>query len=343
MKKTMRAAALMLATSGLVMSADMGTAGTLDEVKTRGTLNCGVNTGLVGFASKDSNGEWRGFDVGLCRAVAAAVLGDPAAVTFYETTAATRYRALNAGEIDLLVRNTTWSLSSDVDLKVDFAGINYYDGQAFMVPKAMGLSSARELDGRKICVQADTTSANNVDEYFARYEMTYQPVLVDGTAEAQALYLEGTCEVLSSDASQLAAIRATFAAPADHVLLEDIISKEPLGPVVRHGDNDWADLVRWVLNALIAAEELGVTSANIDELKAQGTNTPEINRLTGVDGVMGQMLGLDGDWALRAIKAGGNYGELFARNIGENTPIGLSRGLNLQWTEGGLLYAPPFR
>lgn len=330
--------------AGLAMLlAGAATAGTLDEVKTRGTLNCGVNTGLVGFASKDSNGEWRGFDVGMCRAVAAAVLGDPMAVNFVETTAATRFTALNAGEIDLLVRNTTWSFATDVDLKVDFAGINYYDGQAFMVPRTLGLSSARELDGRSICVQAGTTSALNVDEYFDRYQMSYEAVPVEGTAEAQSLYLEGACEVYSSDASQLAAIRATFANPGDHVLLEDIISKEPLGPAIRHGDNDWADIVRWTLNALIAAEELGVNSANVDELKAQGTSTPEINRLLGLEGRMGEMLGLDADWAVRAIKAGGNYGELFSRNIGVDTPIGLSRGLNLQWTEGGLLYSPPFR
>ncbi|GAA4215861.1 amino acid ABC transporter substrate-binding protein [Sagittula sp. NFXS13] len=327
----------------LMLAATTAMGGTLEDVKARGSLNCGVNTGLVGFASKDSNDNWHGFDVGLCRAVAAAILGDPSAVTFHETTAASRYRALNAGEIDVLVRNTTWSFSSDVDLKVDFAGINYYDGQAFMVPKALGLSSARELDGRKICVQAETTSAQNVDEYFNRYEMTYEAVPVDGTAEAQTLYLEGVCDVYSSDASQLAAIRATFAAPSDHVLLEDIISKEPLGPVVRHGDDDWTDLVRWVLNALIAAEELGVTSANIDELRAKGTSTPEINRLLGLDGLIGEMMRLDPEWAVRAIKAGGNYGELFARHIGTNTPIGLSRGLNLQWTEGGLLYSPPFR
>lgn len=332
-----------LCVASVMLAATTATGGTLDEVKTRGALNCGVNTGLVGFASKDAAGVWQGFDVGLCRAVAAAVLGDPNAVNFIETTAATRYRVLNAGEADLLARNTTWSFTTDVDLKVDFAGINYYDGQGFMVPKALGLSSARELDGRKICVQEDTTSAMNVAEYFKRYEMTYEAIPVAGTAEAQSLYLEGACEVYSSDASQLAAIRATFAAPADHVLLEDIISKEPLGPVVRHGDDDWADLVRWVLNALIAAEELGVNSANVDELKAQGTTTPEVNRLLGLEGLMGEMLGLDADWAVRAIKAGGNYGELFAKNIGETTPIGLSRGLNLQWTEGGLLYSPPFR
>ncbi|MFW2589127.1 amino acid ABC transporter substrate-binding protein [Sagittula sp. SSi028] len=327
----------------LMLAATTATANTLEDVTARGTLNCGVNAGLVGFAMQDSNGTWRGFDVGLCRAVAAAVLGDPAAVNFVETTAASRYDALNAGDIDLLVRNTTWSFSSDVDLKVDFAGINYYDGQAFMVPKALGLSSARELDGRSICIQEGTTSAQNVAEYFRRYEMSYQSVAIENTADAQTKYLNGDCDVYSTDASQLAAIRATFATPSDHVLLEDIISKEPLGPAVRHGDDDWADVVRWTLNALIAAEELGVTSANIDELRLQGTDTPEINRLIGVDGVLGDMLGLDADWALRAIKAGGNYGELFARNIGANTPIGLSRGLNLQWTEGGLLYSPPFR
>jgi general L-amino acid transport system substrate-binding protein len=328
-------AALWMATSAA--------AGTLEDVKARGSLNCGVNSGLQGFANRDSNGTWAGFDVGLCRAVAAAVLGDPSAVAFTETTPSTRYLALNSGEIDLLVRNTTWSLSTDVDLKVDFAGINYYDGQGFMVPKALGLSSARELDGRSVCVQGETPAARNLEEFFARYDMALETVAVGSTAEAQAVYLEGGCEVYTADASQLAAIRATFGTPDAHVLLEDIISKEPLGPVVRHGDDDWSDIVRWVLNALIAAEELGVTSANAMELRESGSNTPEVNRLLGVEGLLGEMLRLEPDWAVRAITAGGNYGELFARNIGEDTPVGLPRGLNLQWSDGGLLYSPPFR
>ncbi|CUH78811.1 amino acid ABC transporter substrate-binding protein [Tropicibacter naphthalenivorans] len=326
----------------MLLTAGGATAGTLDDVKARGTLNCGVNAGLVGFASQNGNGEWSGFDVGLCRAVAGAVLGDPNAVTFFETTTSSRFTSLLSGEIDLLARNTTWSFSTDVELKLDFAGVNYYDGQGFMVPKSLGVSSAKELDGRTICVQADTTTAPNLEEYFNRNNMTYDPIPVEATAEAQTLYLEGECEVYTTDASGLAAIRATFQTPGDHVLLPEIISKEPLGPVVRHGDDEWGDVVRWVLNALIAAEELGITSTNLEEL-AVGTDNPEINRLLGTEGILGEMLDLSPDWAVQALRAGGNYGELFARNIGENTPIGLSRGLNALWTDGGLLYAQPFR
>lgn len=332
-----------LSVGAALLCAEAVAADTLETVKSRGEVVCGVNAGLVGFANLDSTGTWVGFDVGLCRALAAAVLGDPTAVTFVETTAEDRFGALTSGDVDVLVRNTTWSFSADVGLDVDFVGINYYDGQAFLVPKALGLSSARELDGRTICVQDNTTSALNLDEFFARYDMSYEPIPVVGTEAAQELYLGDGCDVYSSDASQLAAVRATFANPGEHVLLEDIISKEPLGPVVRQDDGNWADIVRWVLNALIAAEELGVTSANVLELQENGADSPEVERLLGRTGTMGDMLQLDADWAVRAIKAGGNYGELFARNIGETTPIGLSRGLNLQWTDGGLLYSPPFR
>ncbi len=326
----------------LLGAAGAAEAGTLDDVKAHGVLRCGVNSGLVGFASQDANEEWHGFDVGLCRAVAAAVLGDPTAVQFVPTTNKSRFTALLSGEIDMLARNTTWSMSADVDLKLEFAGINYYDGQGFMVPKASGISSAKELNGKAVCVQTDTTTGPNLSEFFERNNIDYDEIPIESTAEAQTLYLEGACEVYSTDASGLAAIRATFEAPGDHVLLPEIISKEPLGPAVRHDDNEWADVVRWTLNALIAAEELGVTSANVDEL-LEGTNNPEINRLLGTEGILGEMLGLPADWAVNAIRAGGNYGELFEKNIGENTPIGLSRGLNAQWTDGGLLYSPPFR
>lgn len=333
---------LLCAATWLACAAGVALAGTLQEVRDREVLNCGVNAGLIGFASRDSREEWTGFDVDLCRALAAAVLGDPAAVNFVETTNRTRFTLLLSGELDVLVRNTTWSFATDVGVKVDFAGINYYDGQRFMVPKALGVSSATELNGKRICLQPDTNTAMNLDEYFARNNITYERVEVEGTAQAQTFYLEGECEVFTADASSLAAIRATFKAPGDHLLLGDVISKEPLGPVVRHGDDEWGDVVRWVLNALISAEELGVTSVNIDEMR-ESTENPEIARLLGTEGLMGEMLGLNADWAVQAIRAGGNYGEIFARNIGETTPIGLSRGLNLQWTNGGLLYSPPFR
>ena len=339
MKKTAFFGAL--AVAGVAATA--ASAATLDDVKARGVLNCGVTTGLTGFAAPDANGVWEGFDVGVCRAVAAAVLGDPNAVEFVPTTGQTRFTALASGEIDMLARNTTWTFSRDVDLKFEFIGVNYYDGQGFMVPRDLGVSSAKELDGATVCIQTGTTTELNLADYFRANNITYEPVPIETNAEAQQQYLAGACDVYTTDASGLAATRATFEDPAAHVLLPEIVSKEPLGPLVRHGDNDWGDIVRWTLNALIAAEELGVTSANIAELAAAPTNNPEINRLLGTEGELGAMLGLENNWAVNAISAGGNYGELFEKNIGENTPIGLARGLNAQWTDGGLLYTPPFR
>jgi general L-amino acid transport system substrate-binding protein len=339
MKKSVILGALTVA--GLAASAAV--AGTMDDVKARGKLNCGVTTGLVGFAAPDANGEWQGFDVGVCRAVAAAVLGDPKAVEFVPTTGKTRFTALASGEIDMLARNTTWTFSRDVDLKFEFTGINYYDGQGFMVPKDLGVGSAKDLDGATVCIQTGTTTELNLADFFRSNNISYEPVPIETNAEAQQQYLAGACDVYTTDASGLAATRATFEDPSAHVVLPEIVSKEPLGPLVRHGDNDWGDVVRWSLNALIAAEELGVTSANIAELSAAPTNNPEVNRLLGTEGNLGEMLGLDAEWAKRAIMAGGNYGELFEKNIGENTPIGLARGLNAQWKNGGLIYTPPFR
>ena len=297
---------------------------------------------LVGFAAPDANGEWNGFDVAVCRAVAAAVLGDASAVEFVPTTGKTRFTALASGEIDMLARNTTWTFSRDVDLKFTFVGVNYYDGQGFMVPKELGVSSATELDGATVCIQTGTTTELNLADYFRANNISYEPVPIETNAEAQQQYLAGACDVYTTDASGLAATRATFEAPGDHVLLPEIISKEPLGPLVRHGDNEWGDVVRWTLNALISAEELGITSANIGEMTA-GTNNPEINRILGTEGTLGEMLGLDADWAVKALSVSGNYGEIFEANIGESTPIGLARGLNAQWTDGGLIYSPPFR
>lgn len=333
---------LMAAVTGLGMIASTVTAATLDDVQARGKLNCGVNTGLVGFAAPDANGEWAGFDVAVCRAVAAAVLNDASAVEFLPQTGKTRFTALASGEVDMLSRNTTWTFSRDVDLKFEFTGVNYYDGQGFMVNRDLGVSSAGDLDGATVCIQTGTTTELNLADFFRSNNISYEPVPIETNAEARQQYLAGSCDVYTTDASGLAATRATFENPDDHVLLPEIISKEPLGPLVRHGDNQWGDIVRWTLNALISAEELGVTSANIAELSA-GTNNPEINRLLGSEGNLGEMLGLDADWAKRAISVAGNYGEIFDAYIGESTPIGLSRGLNAQWTDGGLLYAPPFR
>ncbi len=339
MKKSVFLGALTVA--GLAAGA--AAAGTLDDVKARGTLNCGVTTGLVGFAAPDANGVWQGFDVGVCRAVAAAVLGDANAVEFVPTTGKTRFTALASGEIDMLARNTTWTFSRDVDLKFEFIGTNYYDGQGFMVPKALGVSSAKELDGATVCIQTGTTTELNLADFFRKNNISYEPVPIETSAEGQQQYLAGACDTYTTDASGLASLRAAFEKPGDHVILPEIISKEPLGPLVRHGDNEWGDTVRWTLNALIAAEEMGITSANVTEMSAKAGDSPEVNRLLGTEGNLGEMLGLDADWATKAIMAGGNYGEIFEKNIGENTPIGLARGLNAQWTDGGLLYSPPFR
>lgn len=339
MKKSVFLGAMALAG----MSAGVVAAGTLDDVKARGKLNCGVTTGLVGFAAQDANEDWQGFDVAFCRALAAAVLGDQDAVHFVPTTGKTRFTALSAGEIDLLSRNTTWTFSRDVDRKFDFIGVNYYDGQGFLAPKALGVTSAKDLDGATICVQTGTTTELNLADYFRKNNINYDPVPIETSAEGQQQYLAGVCDIYTSDMSGLASLRATFETPGDHVLLPEIISKEPLGPLVRHGDNEWADVARWTLNALIAAEEAGITSANIAELSAQAGDAPEINRILGNEGNLGEQLGLSADWARNAIMANGNYGEIFEKNIGEASPIGLARGLNAQWTDGGLLYSPPFR
>ncbi|THD85205.1 amino acid ABC transporter substrate-binding protein [Aliigemmobacter aestuarii] len=329
--------------SAAALSAGIASAATLDDVKARGELNCGVTTGLTGFAVPDANGNWTGFDVAVCRAVAAAVLGDPAKVKFVPTTGQTRFTALASGEVDMLARNTTWTFSRDTDLKFDFVGVNYYDGQGFMVRKDLGVSSAKELAGATICIQTGTTTELNLADYFKANNMEYQPVAIETNAEGEQQYLAGACDAYTTDASGLAATRAAFADPENHIILPEIISKEPLGPLVRHGDNEWGDIVMWTLNALVAAEEYGITSANLEEQAANSPN-PEVKRLLGSsEDDLGAMIKLDKEWAKRAIAASGNYGEIFAATIGESTPIGLARGLNAQWTQGGLLYSPPFR
>ncbi len=339
MRKTLFYGALAAAT----LVGGVAGAATLDDVKARGKLNCGVSTGLVGFAAPDANGNWEGFDVTVCRAVAAAVLGDSQAVEFIPTTGKTRFTALASGEVDLLARNTTWTFSRDTDLKFEFVGVNYYDGQGFMVPKGLGVTSAKDLDGATVCIQTGTTTELNLADFFRSNNISYEPVPIETNAEAQQQYLAEACDVYTTDASGLAATRATFEAPDDHMLLPEIISKEPLGPLVRHGDHEWGDIVRWTLNALISAEELGINSANVADLAATPGSNPEVNRLLGTEGSLGEMIGLDAEWAQRALMVGGNYAEIFETNIGENTPIGLARGLNAQWTNGGLLYSPPFR
>jgi len=330
-----------LAIAGL--TAGVATAqSTLEQVQERGTLQCGSNEGLAGFAAPDANGNWEGFDVALCRAIATAVLGDPQAVEFVPLTSQTRFTALAAGEVDVLVRNSTWTFSRDTDLGLDFKGVNYYDGQAFMVRSDLGVSSALELDGATVCIQTGTTTELNLADFFRVNNMSYEPVPVATNAEGQQQYLAGACDVYTTDMSALAATRATFENVDEHVILPEIVSKEPLGQVVRHGDNEWGDIVGWTLMGLVAAEEFGVTSANVRELAEAPTDNPQLNRMLGTSGDFGPMIGLSNDWLVNVIAAVGNYGEIFEENIGENTPVGLARGLNALWTEGGLQYAMPF-
>jgi len=328
--------------SAAALAAGIAGAATLDDVKARGELICGVNTGLTGFGAPDANGNYQGFDVAICKAVAAAVLGDASKVKYVPTTGETRFTALASGEVDLLVRNSTYTYSRDTDLKFDFVAVNYYDGQGFMVKKDLGVSSAKELDGATVCIQTGTTTELNLADFFKANNISYTPVTVADDAEGQRQYLAGACDAYTTDASGLAASRATMPDAENHIILPEIISKEPLGPVVRHGDNNWGDIVRWTYFALVTAEELGVTSANIEEVASTTTN-PEVKRLLGLEGEMGAMMGLGNDFAKNAIKASGNYGEIFEANIGSATPIGLARGLNALWTQGGLQYAPPFR
>ena len=324
-----------------------GHGSTLDVVKERGKLMCGSNTGLAGFGNPNDAGVWEGIDVDVCRAVAAAVFGDANAVEFVPTTSKVRFTVLQSGEIDILSRNTTWTLSRDVDLGLEFVGVNYYDGQGFMVPASLGVSSATELDGASVCIQVGTTTEMNLADYFKANGMSYESVPVETNSEADAAYVAGRCDVYTTDASGLYASRAGYPDPSAHVVLPEIISKEPLGPAVRHGDGAWADIVRWSLNAMIIAEEKGITSGNVDEMKS--SKDPEVLRLLGVSQVgdtgagYGQWLGLSDDWAYQIIKQVGNYSESFEKNIGVNTPINIARGLNALYSDGGILYAPPFR
>ncbi len=318
------------------------TAATLDDVRAAGELKCGINTGLAGFAFTDDNGEWTGFDVAYCRALAAAVLGDASKIKFVNLTGKNRFPALQSGEIDVLSRNTTWTLSRDVDLGFTFLGVNYYDGQGFIGRKSLGVTSAKELSGASICIQTGTTTELNLADFARTNNIDYEPVPIETNAEARAAYEAERCDVYTTDASGLAATKATFEDADQHIVYPEIVSKEPLGPLVRHGDDQWADIARWVLNALIIAEENGVTAANVMEMAA-GTDNPETNRMLGSEGSFGEMLGLDAQWAVRAIAAEGNYAEIFDRYIGPDTKLGLGRGLNALYKDGGILYAPPFR
>jgi general L-amino acid transport system substrate-binding protein len=324
----------------LLLAAGNGFAqSTFEAVKARGFLRCGVNTGLAGFSQPDSKGVWRGIDADFCRAVAAAVFGDASKVRFTPLTAQQRFTALQSGEVDILARNTTWTLSRDTSLGLNFVGVNYYDGQGFMVPAKLKVKSAKQLDGATICVQPGTTNELNLADWFRANHMKFKPVVIEKLEEVLNAYFSGRCDAYTTDQSGLVALRATRAPkPAEHVILPEIISKEPLGPAVRHGDDRWFDIVKWSLFAMIEAEELGLTQKNIDSESSKAN--PAVQRFVGANGDLGRMLGLDNKWAYNIVRQVGNYGESFDANL---KPLGFERGLNRLWSKGGLIYAPPVR
>jgi general L-amino acid transport system substrate-binding protein len=318
------------------------TAGTLANVKQRGYVKCGVTTGLPGFSIPNDKGEWTGLDVDFCRSVAAAIFGDAKKVQFSPLTAKDRFTALQSGEIDILSRNTTITMSRDTAVGLSFAGVNYYDGQGFLVRKSLNIISARQLDGASICTQTGTTMELNVADFFRSNGLKYEVVVFSSFDEVLQAYEAGRCEVFTNDASGLYSSRTKFARPDDHIVLPEIISKEPLGPAVRQGDDQWFKIARWVLSAQLDAEELGLTSANVEE-KVKSTPNPEVKRLLGTEGEFGAALGLERQWAYNLIRQVGNYGESFERNLGQNSPLKIERGLNKIWTDGGLLYGLPVR
>jgi general L-amino acid transport system substrate-binding protein len=329
--------------AGLIAAAPAMASKTMESIKKKAEVSCGVNSGLGGFGIAGSDGKWTGFDVDYCRAIAAAALGDANKVRYVPLSAAQRFTALQSGEIDVLARNTTWTMSRDTQLGTTFGATNFFDGQGFLVPKSLKVKSAKQLKGATICVQSGTTTEKNLADYFRMNKMTYKPVVAEDLKVVIANYNEGRCKVFTSDASQLAAIRANDTKkPDDHIILPEIISKEPLGPVTRQGDEAWSKLVTWVHFAMVAAEELGVTSANVDQMRSD-TN-PEIQRLLGQgNNDFGKSIGTDAQWGYRVIKQVGNYGEVFERHVGKKTPLRLDRGQNALWTKGGLQYAPPIR
>jgi len=325
----------------LVLTTGFALAGTLDEVRARGNLIAGVNGGVFGFSMPDDKGVWKGLDVDTAKAIAAAVLGDAEKVKFTALTAVQRLPALQAKEIDVLCRNTTQTLTRETTNGLNFAHVNYYDGQGFLVPKKLGIKSAKELGGATVCVLPGTTTEMNAADFFRTNNLQWKPVVIEQTAELSKAFFAGRCDVLTSDASQLAAHRSVAPNPADYVLLPEIISKEPLAPVVRHGDDQWYDIVNWTVMALIQAEEFGINSQNVDKMLK--SDNPEIQRFLGVTPGMGKALGLDENWAYNIIKQVGNYAEIFERNVGPNTQLQLERGLNALWNQGGIMYAAPVR
>lgn len=334
-----------LGVAALGFMASAASAGTLDTVKQKGFIQCGVSTGLAGFSAPDDKGDWKGIDADFCRAVAAAVFGDGSKVKFTPLSAKERFTALQSGEIDILSRNTTWTSNRDSALGLDFVGITYYDGQGFMInaKKLPGVNSALQLSGAAVCVQSGTTTELNLADYFKKNKMEYNPVVFEKLEEVNAAYDAGRCDAYTTDQSGLYGIRLTLSSPADHVVLPEIISKEPLGPAVRQGDDQWAHIARWTYFALLNAEEAGITQANVDEMKT--STDPNIQRLLGTepDGKYGADLGLSNDFVVNIVKAVGNYGEMFERNVGSGSPLKIARGINALWTKGGLQYGPPIR
>jgi general L-amino acid transport system substrate-binding protein len=312
---------------------------TLDAVQKKGFVQCGVNTGLAGFSQPDSKGVWKGIDVDVCRAIAAAVFGDASKVRYTPLTAQQRFTALQSGEVDVLSRNTTWTVTRDTSLGLNFVGVNYYDGQGFMVPKKLNVKSAKQLNGATVCVQPGTTTELNLSDYFRANRMTFKPVVIEKLEEVLNAYFSGRCDVFTTDVSGLVSTRGSRAPnPADHVILPEVISKEPLGPAVRHGDDKWFDVVKWSMFAMLEAEEMGISSKNIEQQLA--SKDPGVQRFVGATGDIGKMLGLDNRWAFNIVKQVGHYGESFDANL---KPLGFERGLNALWKDGGLMYAPPIR
>jgi general L-amino acid transport system substrate-binding protein len=338
MKRVTLALTLAVAAGLTAQAAD---AQTLKTIKDRGMLSCGVSQGLPGFSSPDDKGNWTGLDVDVCRAIAGAIFNDPAKVKYVPLSAKDRFTALQSGEVDVLSRNTTWTISRDTSLGANFTGVTYYDGQGFMVKKSLKVNSALELNSASVCVQTGTTTEQNLADYFKANNMKYEVIAFGTNDETVKAYEAGRCDVFTTDQSGLYANRLKLANPGDHMVLPEIISKEPLGPMVRHGDDQWFDIVKWTLFALITTEELGVTAKNVDE-KAKLEN-PEMKRVLGSDGNFGEQLGLTKDWVVRIVKSVGNYGEVFDRNVGAGSPLAINRGLNNLWNKGGLQYAPPIR
>ena len=340
----MKTKILLAAATAGVMFAGSVLASTLDDVRARGKLNCIINTGLAGFAAPDDKGNWTGFDVDFCKAVAAATLDDASKVNYTTATGKTRFTKLAAGEGEILSRNTTWTFPRDVDLSQTLIGVSYYDGQGFMAPKALGAKSAKDLDGASVCIQTGTTTELNLAEFFSQNKIKYNPVPIETNAEALELYKAGRCDAYTTDASGLYSSIASLPVPSDHMVFPEIISKEPLGPVVRHGDDQWADIVGWTLRAMMAGEELGVTSANVKSLAGKDNKNKEINRLLGKDPLQGlSKLGLSKDWAVQVISQVGNYEEVFEKNLGMSTPLKIARGANQLYRDGGLFYIPPIK